>query len=141
MGSEAFIKVLSLRRKIVNSRLRFFLMRRFPPAGASRPRSSPGDPRVCKQFTSTAPTWRISRSEKAGHWSACTARSAISAPGFRLIGPLSKKHRKGLLPLVLHALAAHVPDARKAIIPGTSHWMFEQAPQRFCAIVLEFLAA
>jgi pimeloyl-ACP methyl ester carboxylesterase len=42
---------------------------------------------------------------------------------------------------VLHALAAHVPDSRKAMIPGTSHWMFEQAPQRFCEIVLEFLAA
>jgi esterase len=35
----------------------------------------------------------------------------------------------------------HVPDSRKAMIPGTSHWMFEQAPQQFCEIVLEFLAA
>jgi pimeloyl-ACP methyl ester carboxylesterase len=48
---------------------------------------------------------------------------------------------KGLLPTVLHALAAHVPDSRKAMIPDTSHWMFEQAPQRFCEMVLEFLAA
>jgi pimeloyl-ACP methyl ester carboxylesterase len=48
---------------------------------------------------------------------------------------------KGLLPQVLQALAAHVPDARKAMIPDASHWMFEQAPQRFCEIVLEFLAA
>jgi pimeloyl-ACP methyl ester carboxylesterase len=48
---------------------------------------------------------------------------------------------KGLLPQVLHALAAHVPESRKAMIPGASHWMFEQAPQRFCEIVLEFLAA
>jgi pimeloyl-ACP methyl ester carboxylesterase len=48
---------------------------------------------------------------------------------------------KGLLPQVLHALAAHVPDSRKAMIPGAGHWMFEQAPQRFCEIVLEFLAA
>jgi pimeloyl-ACP methyl ester carboxylesterase len=48
---------------------------------------------------------------------------------------------KGLLPRVLHALAAHVPDSGKAMIPGASHWMFEQAPQRFCEIVLEFLAA
>jgi pimeloyl-ACP methyl ester carboxylesterase len=48
---------------------------------------------------------------------------------------------KGLLPQVLHALAAHVPDSKRAMIPGTSHWMFEQAPQRFCEIVLEFLAA
>jgi pimeloyl-ACP methyl ester carboxylesterase len=48
---------------------------------------------------------------------------------------------KGLLPQVLHALAAHVPDSRKAMIAGTSHWMFEQAPQQFCEIVLEFLGA
>jgi pimeloyl-ACP methyl ester carboxylesterase len=48
---------------------------------------------------------------------------------------------KGMLPQVLHALAAHVPDSRKAMIPDTSHWMFEQAPQRFCELVLEFLAA
>jgi pimeloyl-ACP methyl ester carboxylesterase len=48
---------------------------------------------------------------------------------------------KGQLPQVLHALATHVPDSRKALIPGTSHWMFEQAQQRFCEIVLEFLAA
>ena len=47
---------------------------------------------------------------------------------------------KGLLPQVLHALAAHVPDSRKAMISGTSHWMFEQAPQQFCKIVLGFLA-
>jgi pimeloyl-ACP methyl ester carboxylesterase len=46
---------------------------------------------------------------------------------------------KGLLPLVLRALAAHVPDSRTAMIPDTSHWMFEQAPQKFCEIVLEFL--
>jgi pimeloyl-ACP methyl ester carboxylesterase len=48
---------------------------------------------------------------------------------------------RGVLPRVLHALAAHVPDSRKAMIAGTSHWTFEQAPQRFCEIVLEFLAA
>jgi pimeloyl-ACP methyl ester carboxylesterase len=28
---------------------------------------------------------------------------------------------KGLLPQVLHALAAHVPDSRKAVIPDTGH--------------------
>jgi pimeloyl-ACP methyl ester carboxylesterase len=48
---------------------------------------------------------------------------------------------KGLLPQVLLALAAHVPDSRKTMVPDTGHWMFEQAPQRFCEIVLEFLAA
>lgn len=48
---------------------------------------------------------------------------------------------KGALPHVLHTLAAHVPGARTAMIPGAGHWMFEQAPRQFCDIVLEFLTA
>ncbi len=48
---------------------------------------------------------------------------------------------RGTLPVVLRALAAHVPDARMAMIPNATHPMFEQAPQKFCEIVLEFLAA
>jgi esterase len=48
---------------------------------------------------------------------------------------------QGALPAVLRALSAHVPGARTAMIAGARHWMFEQAPQEFCAIVLEFLAA
>jgi esterase len=47
---------------------------------------------------------------------------------------------KGVLPAVLRALAAHVPGARTAMISGAGHWMFEQAPQEYCEIVLEFLA-
>jgi pimeloyl-ACP methyl ester carboxylesterase len=47
---------------------------------------------------------------------------------------------KGALPKVLHTLAAHVRDSRTEIIPGTTHPMFEQAPQRYCEIVLDFLA-
>lgn len=46
----------------------------------------------------------------------------------------------GALPAVLRALAAEVRGARTAIIPGTRHWMFDQAPQQYCEIVLEFLA-
>ena len=46
----------------------------------------------------------------------------------------------GALPAVLRALAAEVRGARTATIPGTRHWMFEQAPQQFSKIVLEFLA-
>jgi esterase len=46
---------------------------------------------------------------------------------------------RGALPAVLRALAAHVPGARTATISGAGHWMFEQAPQQFCEIVLEFL--
>jgi pimeloyl-ACP methyl ester carboxylesterase len=48
---------------------------------------------------------------------------------------------RGVLPKVLHALAANVKDSRTELIPGTTHPMFEQAPQRYCEIVLEFLAA
>jgi len=47
---------------------------------------------------------------------------------------------KGALPQVLRGLAAHVPDSRIEMIPGTTHPMFEQAPQRYCEIVLDFLA-
>ena len=47
---------------------------------------------------------------------------------------------KGTLPQVLRALAAHVPNSKTAMIPNTTHPMFEQAPQRFCEVVLEFLA-
>jgi pimeloyl-ACP methyl ester carboxylesterase len=46
----------------------------------------------------------------------------------------------GALPVVLRALAAHVPGARTATISGASHWMFDQAPQEFCETVLAFLA-
>jgi pimeloyl-ACP methyl ester carboxylesterase len=47
---------------------------------------------------------------------------------------------KGALPAVLRALAAHVPNSTTAMIPDARHWMFEQAPQKFCEIVEEFLA-
>jgi pimeloyl-ACP methyl ester carboxylesterase len=46
---------------------------------------------------------------------------------------------RGLLPKVLHTLAAHVKGARTELIAATTHAMFEQAPQRFSEIVLDFL--
>ncbi len=48
---------------------------------------------------------------------------------------------KGALPKVLHTLAANVKGSKTAMIPGTTHPMFEQAPQKFCEIVLEFLGS
>ena len=48
---------------------------------------------------------------------------------------------RGTLPMVLRALAANVKGSRTEMIPGTTHPMFEQAPQRYCEIVLEFLGA
>ena len=47
----------------------------------------------------------------------------------------------GSLPVVLRALAAYVPGACVAVIPNTTHPMFEQDPVRFCAAVLDFLDA
>jgi pimeloyl-ACP methyl ester carboxylesterase len=55
-----------------------------------------------------------------------------------LIGGASTK---GMLPQVLRALAAHVPNAKTAMIDGATHMMVEQAPAAFCEIALEFLAA
>jgi pimeloyl-ACP methyl ester carboxylesterase len=48
---------------------------------------------------------------------------------------------KGALSVIWRVLAEHIPGAKTAVIPGTRHWMFEQAPQKFCAAALEFLAA
>jgi pimeloyl-ACP methyl ester carboxylesterase len=47
---------------------------------------------------------------------------------------------RGGLPKVLRTLAAHVAGSEIAMIPNTTHPMFEQAPQAYCDIVLEFLA-
>jgi esterase len=47
---------------------------------------------------------------------------------------------RGLLPAITRALSAQVPGAQTAMIKGARHWMFEQAPQEFCKIVLGFLA-
>jgi len=60
---------------------------------------------------------------------------AIRAPTLLVGGGLTR----GILLAILNALANTIPDARIAIIPNTSHSMFEQAPLRFSEIVLEFL--
>jgi esterase len=46
----------------------------------------------------------------------------------------------GNLPVVLKALAANVPGAKVATIPGASHPMFDQNPVAFAQAVLDFLA-
>jgi len=46
----------------------------------------------------------------------------------------------GALPVVLRALAAHVPDSRVVILPNTTHFMLEQDPVGFSRAVLDFLA-
>jgi pimeloyl-ACP methyl ester carboxylesterase len=62
---------------------------------------------------------------------------AIRAPTLLIGGA----ETKGLLPVVLNALAAAIPGARKEMIPFASHNMFEQSPVRFSELVLEFLRA
>ena len=47
---------------------------------------------------------------------------------------------QGSLSVIWRVLAEHIPGAQTAVIPGTRHWMFEQAPQEFSRTVLEFLA-
>jgi pimeloyl-ACP methyl ester carboxylesterase len=64
------------------------------------------------------------------------AAEAIRVPTL-LIGGADTK---GSLPTVLRALAASIPNARAEIIPDTTHFMFEQAPARYCELVLDFLA-
>jgi len=61
---------------------------------------------------------------------------AISTPTLFIGGA----NTKGTLPLVLHALAAHVKGSRTEMISGATHPMFEQQPQKYCEIVLDFLA-
>jgi pimeloyl-ACP methyl ester carboxylesterase len=65
-----------------------------------------------------------------------TDAEAIKTPTLFIGGA----NTKGALPQVLHTLAAHVTGSRTEMIPGTTHPMFEQAPQRYCEIVLDFLA-
>ena len=62
---------------------------------------------------------------------------AIKMPTLFILGARTK----GLLPKVLHALAAHVPYSKTAIIPNATHPMFEQAPQKYSEVVLDFLAS
>jgi pimeloyl-ACP methyl ester carboxylesterase len=66
-----------------------------------------------------------------------TDAEAIKTPTLFIGGP----NTKGTLPQVLHTLAAHVSNSRTEMIPGATHPMFEQAPQKYCEIVLEFLAS
>jgi len=62
---------------------------------------------------------------------------AIGAPTLLIGG----EDTPGSLPIVLRALAAHVPGARVVMIPNATHMMFEQDPVRFSAAVLDFLDA
>jgi pimeloyl-ACP methyl ester carboxylesterase len=48
---------------------------------------------------------------------------------------------EGAAPIIIRALAAHIPDARTETIPGATHFMFCDDPVRFSAIVLDFLAS
>ena len=102
--------------------------------------------------------------ERPGHWERLPAlmKQPLRDNAYTLIGQVRDKRppfsradaesikmptlfiggakTKGLLPKVLHTLASHVPNAETAMIANTTHPMFEQAPQAFSEIVLNFLA-
>jgi pimeloyl-ACP methyl ester carboxylesterase len=61
---------------------------------------------------------------------------AIRAPTLFIGGADTKGH----LPAVTRALAPNIAEARSVMIEGGRHWMFEQAPEEFCRLVMEFLA-
>ena len=46
----------------------------------------------------------------------------------------------GSLATIHRALAPHVAGSATAMIAGARHWMFEQAPQDYCRVVMDFLA-
>jgi len=48
---------------------------------------------------------------------------------------------RGSLAVVHRALAHHVAGSKTALIDGAKHWMFEQAPENYCRVVMEFLAS
>lgn len=60
---------------------------------------------------------------------------SIRVPTLLVGGALTK----GSLPVILRALAAHIPGAKVATIPRATHAMFEQNPPAFCEAVLGFL--
>jgi pimeloyl-ACP methyl ester carboxylesterase len=47
---------------------------------------------------------------------------------------------KGTLAANHRALAPQIVGSRTAMIEGAGHWMFDQAPQKYCEAVLAFLA-
>jgi pimeloyl-ACP methyl ester carboxylesterase len=61
---------------------------------------------------------------------------AISVPTLIIIGG----DTPGAIPLMSRTLAAQVRGSRVEVIPDARHFMFEDDPIRFCAVVLEFLA-
>jgi pimeloyl-ACP methyl ester carboxylesterase len=61
---------------------------------------------------------------------------AISVPTLIIIGT----DTPGTLPSMSRTLAAHVRGSRVEVIPDARHFMFEDDPARYCAVVLQFLA-
>ncbi len=45
----------------------------------------------------------------------------------------------GSLSTMWRVMAEHIAGAKTAVIPGGRHWMFENNPEEFCKVVMEFL--
>jgi pimeloyl-ACP methyl ester carboxylesterase len=85
--------------------------------------------------------------EGAGVWRQLpeTEKQPLRDNARTLLGQINEQRppyaRSDAVSIVLRALAAHVPDARVVIMPGTTHFMFGQDPQGFCGAVTDFLTA
>jgi pimeloyl-ACP methyl ester carboxylesterase len=62
-----------------------------------------------------------------------------NAPG-RPNAPEALRPKMGHNAELAQALAARMPNARAEVIPNTGHLVFLEAPQKFDALVLDFLA-
>jgi esterase len=62
---------------------------------------------------------------------------AIRTPTLLIGGP----DTSGSLSTIWRVMAGHIAGARTAVIPNARHWMFENNPQEFCRVVMDFLAA
>ena len=47
----------------------------------------------------------------------------------------------GSLSTMWRVVAKHIAGAKTAVIPNARHWMFEQDPEGYCKVAMEFLAS
>ena len=92
-------------------------------------------PMKSRQFETTPTRWSDRPTSSAQPFSRADAE-LIRTPTLLVGG----EKTPGSLPVMLRALAAHIPGAQVEIIPNAAHFMFGQDPLRFCRAVTAFLA-
>jgi pimeloyl-ACP methyl ester carboxylesterase len=89
-----------------------------------------------QELRDNAPTMIAQTDEQRRPFSLADAQ-AVRAPALFVIGGATP----GNLPVVARVLAQHVREAKTVVIPGTTHFMFEQEPVIYNKAVLDFLGA